>query len=64
MLTDGAPLIEHLGDGDQAGIGQGQPRGGDGKAAHEGQRKAGLRDQARRERIEAAGHELELIAGE
>ncbi|MCK7579921.1 MAG: hypothetical protein MZV65_32450 [Chromatiales bacterium] len=44
--------------------GKRQSRGGDGKAAHEGQRKAGLLNQARRERIEAARHELELIAGE
>jgi hypothetical protein len=49
-------LIDHLGIGDQPGVGHAETRSRYREAAHEAELEAGLFDQTRRHRIMAAGH--------
>ena len=53
--ADVPPLVEHLAERDQAGVGGGDPCGGDRQAAHEGNREPGPLHDARADRVMASG---------
>jgi hypothetical protein len=63
-LTDPASLVEHLAEGDEPGVGDGESRRRDREAAHERQPEPRALDQARREGVEAAGHDVQAVLGE
>ena len=60
-VGDVAGLIDHLAIAHQPQIGRADPAGRGGKARHEGQIIAFLRDQLGRERIETAGHDMAFV---
>jgi hypothetical protein len=63
-LTDPAPLVQHLAEGDEAGIRRREAGRRDGEAAHEADPEAGPLDEPRRERVEAARHDVQLLLAE
>jgi hypothetical protein len=59
-----AERVEHLGEGDEAGVRKAEPRGRDGKAAHERDLEPGLRGKLGRERVVASRHDLDVRLGQ
>ena len=63
-IADVTPLLDHLGVGDQPGIRQAEPRGGDRESAHEADAEAGPLDHAGGQRVVAGRGDQQARLGD